>query len=46
MMPADLIYVLSDERQRVALNRVRADRMAALERRVRYRARRTHECTS
>lgn len=43
MMPADLIYALSPERQRAALNRDRAEAIAEHDRRQRARSRRTRE---
>ena len=45
MMPADLIYALSSEPQRSALNRARAERVAEHDRRQRARGRRTRERT-
>jgi len=41
MMPADLVYALSDDRQRAALNRRRAERLAERDRRERERRRRS-----
>jgi hypothetical protein len=41
MMPADLIYALSDDSQRARLNRARAERSALRERRHGSRRRRT-----
>jgi hypothetical protein len=46
MMPADLMYVLSDDRHRVALNRARAERVAAHDRQERSRRRRARERAS
>jgi hypothetical protein len=43
MIPAALIYALSDEAQRAALNRAGAERRALRERRQRSRARHSHE---
>jgi hypothetical protein len=46
MMPADLIYALSDERQRAALNRARSERVVGHVQRERDRSRRTRRRTS
>jgi hypothetical protein len=46
MMPADLVYALSSDRQRAALNRARAERIAEHDRRQHARSRRTRERTS
>jgi hypothetical protein len=46
MMPADLIYALSGERQRAALNRARSERVAVHEQREQDRSRRTRRRTS
>jgi hypothetical protein len=46
MMPADLIYALSPEQQRAALNRARTERIAERDRRQRSCSRRTREKAS
>lgn len=46
MMPADLVYALSDEGQRAALNRAHRERAAGRESRERARTRRTRARTS